>query len=228
MNRGAKLNNPHMVQLVNGAEVSWEEFSSWSKNRQSANLVPLSYEVKKARHEVLIINNSARNYEVNTNFSSSTARGVKTPIGICKSVAEAGLLNGVCANTVINWIKKGKEGFSYTSPPILRKTPAHAKKSVRRESIKAVLTPDGRFPNVKAVADYYGIHKNGIYERIRKDSYPEFRYDPSNQSVTSSVITPKGSFASVGDAAKAYQMSAQAMRQRLNSSTWVDFKYADF
>lgn len=226
------MNNQPMVQLKNGAEVSWEEFTSWSESRQTANLVPWSFESKKARQETLVKNNSARSDRVNTSFVSSTARGVKTPKGICKSVAEAGLLNGVTANTIINWIKRGKEGFSYTSPPLLRRPSINVKKppknaSTRRIPAKAVLTPDGRFPNVLAAANHYGVCKNIIYRRIKKDSYPDFRYDTTDQKIARAVITPMGTFANPGEAAKAYQMSAQAMRKRINSSNWVYFKYAD-
>jgi hypothetical protein len=225
-NKVITMNN-HKVILKNGSEVTWEEFSSWSEHKQSANLVPISIESQQARHEKVTSRNSARNCEVSISKANSTFRAVKTPKGRCKSVAEAGLLNGVCANTIINWIKRGKKGFSYVAPPLLRKTPINLKKSVRRESIKAVLTPDGRFPNARAVANFYGIHINGVYMRIKKDTYPEFRYDSSIKITTRSVITPKGSYASAGEAAKVYKMSAQAMRQRLNSSSWVDFCYED-
>ena len=217
----------HKVKLKNGSEVTWQEFSSWSEQKQNANLVTWSIESQQARHQKITSRNSARNYEVSTSKANSTFREVKTPKGRCKSVAEAGLLNGVCANTIINWIKRGKKGFSYMAPPLLRKTPTNVKKPVRRESIKAVLTPDGRFPNARAVAEYYGIHINGVYMRIKKDTYPEFRYDSLIKIVTRSVVTPKGSYASAGEAAKAYKMSAQSMRQRLNSSSWVDFCYSD-
>lgn len=40
-------NKLEKITLVNGNEVSWEEFSLWSKRKQGANLIPKSKEAKE-------------------------------------------------------------------------------------------------------------------------------------------------------------------------------------
>lgn len=234
MNKVTKMNaNNHIVELKNGKKVTWDEFSTWSTKKQNFNTHHygrLSEESIAKRTATKVATNTKNSSLLGSTIENRLSRRVMTPKGECDSINDAALLYGVVCQTISNWIRKGREGFAFITPARPRK------KTIKAESVTkvvakqngrapmAVLTPKGRFPNVNAAAEHYGVHPTRIYSWIKCFKPDEFKFEPNLDKV---IVTPRGTFVGVRAAAEEFGITTHAMRSRISSPTWVEFRYAN-
>ena len=225
--------NNHMVVLKNGKKVTWDEFSTWSVKKQNFNMyhyTKLSDESIAKRTTTRVATNSKNGSLIGSTIENRSSRRVMTPRGECSSINDAALLYGVVCQTITNWIKKGREGFAFITPARTRKNKARVKlaaKAVSRRNgrvPRVVLTPEGRFSDVKAAAEHYGMHPTRIYSWIKRFKPDEFKFEDKLDRV---IITPRGTFIGVRAAAEEFGITTHSMRSRISSETWVDFRYAN-
>lgn len=231
--------NNHTVKLRNGAEVSWEEFSSWSLIKQRSNLENLAANVIRSdetiqRYKELRIkkNSEGKNWAL-SGGRQSHARMVRTPKGVCQTITEAARLYSIDGGTMRSWINNGKLGFSFLTPAktsTLSKSKKGGVAGDANPSSRSVITPKGRFPTLTGAAKAFGVSKDVMSGWIRKSKADEFKFEHAgnNHAVQKKVIvTPAGSFTSTREAGNYFGISAEAMRGRLKSKTWIDFRYEE-
>jgi len=222
----------HMVKLLNGSEVTWEEFSKWSIKKQNYNLshpkkgTRVSEKGREKMRESWKRLISERGEHAFSGSKQIFGRKVMTPKGQCETITEASFLYGVRGNTIKEWIKTGKEGFLFLTPPRKRKKASRQLGTIGddNKSSKAVITPVGRFPSIVAAAKYYKVDRSAINRWIKKLRSNEFKYETEQAKPPKVILTPKGMFLSVREAAKEHRISPQSMRERIKSESWVDFQ----
>ena len=117
------------VTLSNGKKVDWDEFSTWSAYKQIRNINPSNKGTKYSEESKMKIRQARQNELLNgagqffKGGRNPNARKVSTPNGVFETLKEAGIFYKVGGAKVREWIKKGKEGFSFSSPPIVRNAP---------------------------------------------------------------------------------------------------------
>ena len=111
------------VTLANGKKVDWDEFSTWSAIKQTRNLNPSNKGTKYSEESKMKIRQARQNELLNgtgqffKGGKNPNARKVSTPNGVFETIKEAGIFYNVSRSKISEWIKKGKEGFLFASPP---------------------------------------------------------------------------------------------------------------
>jgi len=204
----------HMVTLVNGNQVPWDEFSTWSSHKQRSNLKSpsdfknwssLEYYISIANSQRKSIESGKKKITRNFGSASGKARAVLTPLGEFPSVRAAALSYGVDISTMGNWIKNTKKDhFKYKFPLTEAQTRAIA------GIPKAICTPDGIFPTIQSAADHYGVGRQVIKTWIRSKRFGNFSYAEPSETITTSsarpVNTPDRRFISLRSAADHYNV----------------------
>jgi transposase len=202
----------HMVNLANGKQVPWDEFSNWSSHKQRSNLKsPADYKDWSSLHYYISLANSQRKSiesgrkksARNSGISNGQSRAVITPFGEFQSIRAAARHYGVDISTLGNWIKNTKKDhFQYKFPLTEAQTRSIA------GIPKAIHTPDGIFSTIQSAADHYGVGRQVIQTWIRSKRFGNFSYAESSEKITTSsarsVNTPDGRFISLRSAADHY------------------------
>ena len=119
------------VTLANGKIVDWDEFSQWSGNKQKMSIIPPNKGRKFSEEFKEKIRQARKNEILNgtriiiKGGESKCARSVSTPNGMFETIKEAGIFYKVRGSTIRDWIKNGKVGFVFSSPPIVRTVPTN-------------------------------------------------------------------------------------------------------
>lgn len=178
------------VTLSNGKKVDWDEFSKWSSIKQKMSINPPN-KGRKFSEEFKKNISQRRRMDIATGKSvaikggkHANSRSVTTPDGYFETVKEAGLHYSVRGSTIREWIKRGKDGFQYSSPPTPRKAPTK-KGGVSgglNKSARAVLTPIGRFCSLKEAATALEITVGQLSLRIKKSANGEYAYETEREN----------------------------------------------
>lgn len=100
------------------------------------------------------------------------------------------------------------------------------KQRQEQEHKRAIMTPDGEFPSMKAAAEHYGVSPSAVTRW--KNTYPDLYYsvgqhkEYANKGKPSPnkgrpLVTPGGVFQTVLDAMAFYNMSRTGIKQRMKS-----------
>lgn len=121
-------NKLETITLVNGKEVSWEEFSLWSKRKQEANLIARSKETKDKIRKATVERWKNPEYkarlkdkQVGRAYSDDSklkmsklgGTGIMTPKGKFPSIRAASRAFNVSDTAVRNWLWKSKTDEFY-------------------------------------------------------------------------------------------------------------------
>ncbi|WP_146178950.1 hypothetical protein [Limnohabitans sp. Jir61] len=164
------------VTLANGKKVEWDEFSKWSYKKQHTSLFPsnkgkvFSDEVRKRMSEGILKHRRNGIFKAPHGGEHAMARRVQTPAGVFETLKAAGEHYGVNGRYIRNWIRDGKVGFDFLSPPLNRKSTA-AKSS---RNAKKVATPNGVFKSISACMDFYQLSRAEIMNRVKSSEFPEY------------------------------------------------------
>ena len=169
--------NKAMVTLANGGQVSWDEFSCWSANKQRMGLNPhakkMSWGVTHSEKMQQIVKASYENGARKTNWNyggkNGRAKALVTPDGQFSSCKEATKHYGVRAEQMRDWIYKTRRNEFYFLETI-------AGDIGKGSRAKIVITPDGKFDSINATARYYGVGIRTIKTWIRTMRKNEFSY----------------------------------------------------
>jgi hypothetical protein len=230
------------VTLANGKKVDWDEFSKWSVIKQTQNINP-SCKGKKCSEETKIKIRQARKNDLLNGTAqflmggeNCNARKVSTPNGVFETIKEAGIFYKVGGSKIKDWIKKGKEGFLFLSPPISRNAPKN-KGGLSGSShcyARAVITPSGRFGTLKEAAYFLGISAAKLRNIILTSSNGEYRYESERMSckirmspISKRIMTPAGEFETIASAAIHFGINAESMRYRAKSVHMPEFYILD-
>ena len=154
------------VKLVNGNEVSWEEFSLWSYKKQRANLVgynwpskvEMSKLIKKGREKAGLYNNPPQIAitERKGGFVCPFGRFPNKGLAI-KAAAAAGMTNAI--KKIPRLCKTDPTNYYYENGSY----------DIQQNSKcnKGIQTPHGRYSSVRAYADAKGISMTTAYELIK-------------------------------------------------------------
>ena len=229
------------VTLANGKKVDWDEFSKWSAVKQN-NCINPANKGRKFNDE---FKENARKSIKNQIFNGTrkiikggehrNARKVSTPNGVFDSIKEAGLFYNVRGSTIRDWIKKGKSGFVFSSPPLVRCSPTKkgGLSGSSNGSARAVITPSGRFGTVKEAISFLGVTAGMLNYKIKSSSNGEYRYEIEKvfkvgiNPNSKRIMTPYGEFNSIASAAKHFGITVQAMRYRSQSLRMPEFYILD-
>jgi len=122
-----------------------------------------------------------------------------------------------------------------------RKSISSGKKKITRNCgaasgmARAVITPHGEFPSVRAAALSYGVNISTIGNWIKNTKKDLFKYKFVLTEVTARAIsgipkaidTPEGLFPSIQAAADHYGVGRQVIQTWIRSKRFGDFSYAD-
>ena len=173
------------VTLANGKKVEWDEFCQWSAVKQHQSLKPpnkgrqfseeFKEKIRQARKNEIL--NGTR--KIIKGGEHSNARRVSTPNGVFETLKEAAISYKVTTLTIRKWIKSGKEGFVFNSPPRVRSLPSKKDNlsGSSNGSARAVITPSGRFGTLKEAALFLGIGTKRLTNIIKKSSNGDYRYE---------------------------------------------------
>ena len=228
------------VTLANGNKVDWDEFSSWSAYKQNQNINP-SYKGRKCSEESKMkIRQARQNEQLNgtAQFCKGGqhpfARKVSTPNGVFETLKEAGIFYKVRGSKVREWIKKGKDGFLFSSPLKVRNEPKKkgGLSGSNHSSARAVITPRGRFGTAKEAAFCLGISLVELRKTIKQSSNGEYRYEIESRAIRVNpnsirIMTPAGEFESITAAAIHFGISFESMRNRAMSEHMPEFYILD-
>lgn len=160
-------NKKGMVNLANGRQVSWEEFSTWNGSRQTMALKGkrLPEEFGKKRSQIM-----NRGYAQGTIDKTRFQRRVMTPLGEFASIKLASEAYGVHGQTIHWWIERSqKPGFHFLDPMQTKTTKnLNVPRQSGMKSAKPLMTPDGQFPTMRAAAEHYGVIKDSIRNWLKK------------------------------------------------------------
>ena len=226
------------VKLANGKLISWEDFSTWSAIKQHMSILPPN-KGRKFDDEFRrkLSQTKKRRYADGTIKAVSggdhaNARKISTPDGEFGSIKEVGVFYSVRGSTIRDWLKKGKEGFSYIGPPTVRK-PQSVKGGVtgrENKSSREVITPLGKFPTIKQAAAELGISTGSLTYKLRYCKSGEYSYakesEPRKIGLNPNrvkVVTPDGVFETITDAARHYGIKGESMRYRIKSKYMPEF-----
>jgi hypothetical protein len=230
------------VTLSNGKKVDWDEFSTWSAIKQNFCINPpnkgrkfneeFKEKIRQARKNEML--NGTR--KIIKGGEHPHSRIVSTPNGVFETIKEAGIFYKVRGSTIMNWIKNGKEGFAFSSPPPVRSAPIKkgGLSGSSNGSARAVITPHGRFGTVKEAISFLGITAEMFYSKIMNSSNGEFRYESESKGFkvginpnSQRIMTPSGEFDTIASAAKHFGITAQSMRYRAKSIHQPEFYILD-
>ena len=228
------------VTLANGNKVDWDEFSSWSACKQNQSINP-SYKGKKCSEELKMKNREARQNELLNGTAQFCkggqhpyARKVSTPNGVFETLKEAGIFYKVSGSKVREWIKKGNDGFLFSSPPIVRNEPKKkgGLSGSNHSSARAVITPSGRFGTAKEAAFFLGISVDKLRKIIKQSSNGEYRYESESPAINLNpnsirIMTPAGEFKSITSAAIHFGVSFASMRNKAMSVHMPEYYILD-
>ena len=230
------------VTLSNGKKVDWDEFSTWSAIKQNFCINPpnkgrkfneeFKEKIRQARKNEML--NGTR--KIIKGGEHPHSRIVSTPNGVFETIKEAGIFYKVRGSTIMNWIKNGKEGFAFSSPPPVRSAPIKkgGLSGSSNGSARAVITPRGRFDTVKEATSFLGITAGMLSYKIKNSSNGEFRYESESKGFkvginpnSQRIMTPSGEFDTIASAAKHFGITAQSMRYRAKSIHQNEFYILD-
>jgi hypothetical protein len=230
------------VTLANGKKVDWDEFSKWSANKQTLSITPpnkgrkfneeFKEKIRQARKNEML--NGTR--KIIKGGEHPHSRIVSTPNGMFETIKEAGVFYKVRGSTIRNWIKNGKEGFAFSSPPPVRSAPTKkgGLSGSSNRSARAVITPRGRFGTVKEATSFLGITAGMLSHLIKRSSNGEFRYESESKGFkvginpnSQRIMTPSGEFDTIASAAKHFGISLEGMRYRAKSVHKPEFYILD-
>ena len=230
------------VTLSNGKKVDWDEFSTWSAIKQNNCINPSNKGRKFSAEFKENVRQSIKNQILNGTRKiikggvHRNARKVSTPNGVFETLKEAGIFYKVRGSTIRAWIKNGKEGFAFSSPPPVRSAPIKkgGLSGSSNGSARAVITPHGRFGTVKEAISFLGITAEMLYSKIMNSSNGEFRYESESKGFkvginpnSQRIMTPSGEFDTIASAAKHFGITAQSMRYRAKSIHQNEFYILD-
>ncbi len=230
------------VTLANGKKVSWEDFSTWSSHRQTMSIAPPNKGRKFGEEFGEKISFIRREGFKNGKYSHvrgsdhANSRRVKTPEGEFATLKDAGIYYSVRGSTIRDWIKKGKSGFSFLSPPVVRNAPKKkgGVSGALNNSSRPVITPYGIFCSIKDAAEKIGISTGAVAYRIKQSKNGEYRYASLSANRRSGVspskkkiITPEGIFESIADAARHYGITSEGIRYRIKSKFKSEYRVAN-
>ena len=230
------------VTLANGKKVEWDEFCQWSAVKQHQSLNPSNKGRKFSAEFKENVRQSIKNQILNGTRKiikggvHRNARKVSTPNGVFETLKEAGIFYKVRGSTIRAWIKNGKEGFAFSSPPPVRSAPIKkgGLSGSSNGSARAVITPHGRFGTVKEAISFLGITAEMLYSKIMNSSNGEFRYESESKGFkvginpnSQRIMTPSGEFDTIASAAKHFGITAQSMRYRAKSIHQNEFYILD-
>ena len=139
-------------------------------------------------------------------------------------------------STIRDWIKNGKDGFIFSSPPPVRSAPTKkgGLSGSNNGSARAVITPYGRFDTVKEAASFLEITAGMLSHLIKRSSNGEFRYESESKGFkvgidpnSKRIMTPSGEFDTIASAAKHFGISLEGMRYRAKSVHKPEFYILD-
>ena len=166
-NKGMEMiNGNHVINLRNGSEVTWDEFSRWNGSRQTMALkgkkLPADFGSKRAK---IMRDGYASGKIDKTKFQ----RRVMTPLGEFASIKLAAEAYGVLGQTIHWWIERSrKPGFYFLDPKYIQKKRPKEESKAGMKSAKPLMTPDGVFPTMRAAAEHYGVIKDSIRNWLKK------------------------------------------------------------
>ena len=140
----------------------------------------------------------------------------------------------VSGSKVREWIKKGKDGFLFSSPPIVRNEPKKKGgfSGSNHSSARAVITPSGRFGTAKEAAFFLGISVDKLRKIIKQSSNGEYRYESESRTIRVNpnsirIMTPAGEFDSINSAALHFGVSFESMRNKAMSVHMPEYYILD-
>ena len=165
------------VTLANGGQVSWEEFSCWTANKQRMGLNPhaknMFWGVDHSKKMQQIVKASYENGTRKTNWNfggkNGMAKSVMTPAGEFSSLKEVREHYGVSAVKLRDWMHKTRCDEFYFLETATSVTG-------KGSSAKVVITPDGKFESINATARHYGVGVRTIKTWIRTMRKDEFSF----------------------------------------------------
>ena len=100
---------------------------------------------------------------------------------------------------------------------------------------RAVLTPDGEFPTIRATARHYGVGIGVIDKWIKHSKKDQFKFKiPLTEAkvrgiagIPKAVLTPKGLFRSIQSAADHYGVGRRVIHNWINTKRFGNFSYAE-
>lgn len=166
------------VKLFNGSEVSWDEFATWSSRRQLMNLTPTSeniaYGLEHSQKMREIVKQSYKDgtRKLNWNYGAKNgmSKSIMTPAGEFPCLSAAGRYYKVSAAKLKEWLLNMPSEFFYTNPKVANGAKEYSRKG------RAIGTPDGVFPSIKAAARHFNVGERTIKTWIRRMRADEFRY----------------------------------------------------
>ena len=164
------------VTLANGKKVDWDEFSKWNAQKQHSNLSPpnkgkvFSEEVRKRMSVGITKHRRNGIFKAPQGGEHAMSRRVQTPAGVFETLKAAGEHYGVNGRYIRNWIRDGKIGFEFLTPPLNRKSTA-AKSS---HNSKKVVTPNGIFKSISACMKHHQLTRIEIMKKIKSSEFPEY------------------------------------------------------
>lgn len=161
-----------VLKLPNGKEVTWDEFSKWSDNKQRCNLENKNIGSKRTEVQKLNIKNSRISaiqqgrVVAAKGADDSCSRKVITPLGIFGSVGLAAIAHNTTRQTMQRWLKDIRNVGIYMYADKNHEN----KRTLRPPRIRgrAVCTPSGQFSSVLEAGNALGIH-GGKMNRLLKD-----------------------------------------------------------
>ncbi len=230
-----------LVRLANGTEVTWDEFSKWTSHKQILSLNPPNKNRKwdesfgrKISESKRIAKENGVIYKLSKGEDHVFSRRVKTPKGECVSIKEAASLYGVRGDTLRNWIKSGKDGFEFITPPSIRKEP-HKKggrSGGENGSARSVITPQGKFESLKAASLHFCVSTGVMSNWIKNVKSKEFFYEKEivirkafKNLNKRTIKTPDGIFNGLKEAGDYYGVCGESIRQRITIMKWDGWEY---
>lgn len=168
-----------VVTLANKNQVDWEEFMHWSQHKQRMSLIPHTHKVTWGEEhchkmrEIVKASYADGTRRINWNYGEKNgrSRAVITPQGQFPSITAAAQYYAVTGNTMKDWITKTRsDRFRFVNEM--------TRDEISKRSClpKPVMTPDGRFPSIKAAAEHYQVGIRTIKTWIRSMRSSEFCY----------------------------------------------------
>jgi hypothetical protein len=218
----------HKINLSNGKQVSWEEFSSWSPKKQNNAINPPALGNRMTLEKCIEIAKRQRSFYSNgdsrprrTGSVNKSSKSVTTPTGVFESINAVACAYGVSRDQVCKWIKKDKPQQFYFS------NTSHTPQTSRKMR-RAVLTPQGRFPTMTDAALHFGVDYqtikawiNGTGRHAGEFHFVESLPTDVKCKKTKKVMTPQGEFDSLKSASAALGIASYKL------SRWVKRKKDD-
>ena len=159
-----------MIKLLNGKEVSVDEFVTWSKIKQTRNLVPQNYsaETKAKMAEARLV--AAQKKALKAQTKASVIKGIAhwkrttTPLGSFLSLKAAAAAHRVGTDVIKRLIKTKSDEYYYVGVDGAR-LPVQKARTNKKDP---VVTPNGQFVSVASAAEAYNVSTGTIRNWIKK------------------------------------------------------------